>query len=1212
MSAAPSERPDPYVFVSASEHDAPVVERLIYEMRRRGFTVLQAGPKISDEVSWSDAVSVSDAIYGSDAVGGAAAVVVVWSEASAGSLAVSVDAKRAQVLDTLIPVTVSGFQVVPPGFLNYHTLDLSGWDGDEKDPRFESLLQALTSRVRSSELFPTGVRLQLQPAANELLQFALTIAAESKVRTAAIQLDVVLAALVRQERSRYDRDALREGATSALVTALPHPAAERIAAALRVVGVDPSAFDDVAGVDVHAPLLDSILLDASAITERLGAKVAWSHHIVAAALARGTLDEQVLAALGVSQDHLRIALRRAIAERWAYESADVWDGILGPISARTDAEGAGVERVGAEHVDTKRVDAEPVDAEPIDVELPTSQVPTDVDPPSSQAPAAETSGGEDGDGDYDRELTAEWRSDYVDSGRRLRAGQQPPPELPDALNVDVQVTMIATLIARKTTGIPLSIGLFGEWGSGKSYFMELVRQKVEALVDGAAKDHDSPYHDQIVQLRFNAWHYSDANLWASLAAEFFDQLTESDTDPLETRRQAIREHRRAKDQLRAGLEATKKETESRTASLRAEWKEAVAQRELRTRTLDGSLLRSVLENTGIQRQLGALAKRLGLAVDDRDQALQIARDVRRIDDDFAATRRLLSRQSFVVPFALLLLTLVIFGLRLVVSGSSSHWLGGGAVAALTALIADLGAITGRARKLAGDLRDLAEQAQTLEARLIADDPNVSTLTAELERAEGDEEVARARFDKVLESIAELDRQLIDLEPGRRLYNFLAERAASTDYRDRLGVVSLLRRDFEQLVTLMDDWREHPTDASSGTPIDRIVLYIDDLDRCEPDQVVAVLQAVHLLLAMKLFVVVVGVDPRWLIKSLTKRYKSQLQEGDSASGDGYAGLPESTPQNYLEKIFQVPLLLPTMDKPGFARLVGNLGRPSTPAQAGAGAGSTSKNGMPSTSLAGNGFDENIEKKGHAEAGLLPPSDASRRPVPGIDAGPGPQPAEAGSEVAAAVSGHPAAKVTPITPEELAFLANLAPMVRTPRAATRLMNVYGLLRSTRNLTEQGQFLGPSGQPGDYQAVAQLLGVLTATPQLLGPLLWGRRGAREEQRGLCRNPRVASWREFVDALVPKSKNGRWSNSVADGLTSDEVGAWQTLTEHLVGMRDQVQLDDIESYQRWGPQIARFSFVLSPLATPADAGPVDAGPALAPPALAHDTTRERRRRRA
>jgi hypothetical protein len=53
--------------------------------------------------------------------------------------------------------------------------------------------------------------------------------------------------------------------------------------------------------------------------------------------------------------------------------------------------------------------------------------------------------------------------------------------------------------------------------------------------------------------------------------------------------------------------------------------------------------------------------------------------------------------------------------------------------------------------------------------------------------------------------------------------------------------------------------------SAGTVIDRIVLYIDDLDRCSTETVSQVLDAVHLLLALPLFAVVVGVDPRWLAR-----------------------------------------------------------------------------------------------------------------------------------------------------------------------------------------------------------------------------------------------------------------------------------------------------------------------------------------------------------
>jgi hypothetical protein len=57
-------------------------------------------------------------------------------------------------------------------------------------------------------------------------------------------------------------------------------------------------------------------------------------------------------------------------------------------------------------------------------------------------------------------------------------------------------------------------------------------------------------------------------------------------------------------------------------------------------------------------------------------------------------------------------------------------------------------------------------------------------------------------------------------------------------------------------------------------------------------VIKVLEAVHLLLAFPLFVVVVAVDARWLESSL-REYYTQLRAG------------AAVPADYLEKIFQVP-------------------------------------------------------------------------------------------------------------------------------------------------------------------------------------------------------------------------------------------------------------------------------------------------------------------
>jgi hypothetical protein len=121
-----------------------------------------------------------------------------------------------------------------------------------------------------------------------------------------------------------------------------------------------------------------------------------------------------------------------------------------------------------------------------------------------------------------------------------------------------------------------------------------------------------------------------------------------------------------------------------------------------------------------------------------------------------------------------------------------------------------------------------------------------------------------------------------------------------------------------------------------------VLYIDDLDRCPPRRVVQVLEAVHLILALELFVVVLAVDPRWLLQSLELHYSELLAGRDErppAAGPAPAGpddaAPEagdenedreawlSTPLNYLEKIIQIPFALRPMGQTGGAALVRSL-------------------------------------------------------------------------------------------------------------------------------------------------------------------------------------------------------------------------------------------------------------------------------------------------
>ena len=75
----------------------------------------------------------------------------------------------------------------------------------------------------------------------------------------------------------------------------------------------------------------------------------------------------------------------------------------------------------------------------------------------------------------------------------------------------------------------------------------------------------------------------------------------------------------------------------------------------------------------------------------------------------------------------------------------------------------------------------------------------------------------------------------------------------------------------------ESWSRSPD--SEKLPLERVILYIDDLDRCPPDVVIKVLEAVHLLVAFPAFVVVVGVDPRWLHQAIRQHYATVLPDAE---------------------------------------------------------------------------------------------------------------------------------------------------------------------------------------------------------------------------------------------------------------------------------------------------------------------------------------------
>jgi hypothetical protein len=196
---------------------------------------------------------------------------------------------------------------------------------------------------------------------------------------------------------------------------------------------------------------------------------------------------------------------------------------------------------------------------------------------------------------------------------------------------------------------------------------------------------------------------------------------------------------------------------------------------------------------------------------------------------------------------------------------------------------------------------------------------------------------RRRLDQqqraINQTIADLRERLALIDASARLSAFLSDRAAPSAYQQYRGLLGQVRSDLatlsSDLTAARNEWLV--SGATTPPPLERIVLYIDDLDRCPPRRVVAVLEAVHLMLALELFVVVVvAVDARWLIRSLEYHYRELFSTGDGLVPAPPASSPEAdaesgpaSPVDYLDKIFQIPYVLAPLPPAAMASYLRSL-------------------------------------------------------------------------------------------------------------------------------------------------------------------------------------------------------------------------------------------------------------------------------------------------
>ena len=362
--------------------------------------------------------------------------------------------------------------------------------------------------------------------------------------------------------------------------------------------------------------------------------------------------------------------------------------------------------------------------------------------------------------------------------------------------------------------------------------------------------------------------------------------------------------------------------------------------------------------------------------------------------------------------------------------------------------------------------DLAEHDKA--SKIAAAERHLEQVKAELSQAVTVRDIADR---ELRQSQMELER----IEKGGLVGQFIERRSASEDYRRHLGIVALVRGDFNELTTLVQSY--NTSDAAgepTGIGLSRIVLYIDDLDRCPPERVVEVLQAIHLLLAFKLFVVVVGVDARWVTYSLKEQYKGMLVGSSRERADGNGSGKPASPYDYLEKIFQIPYWITPMND-GSSRsllrsLVPTAGKPIR--------------------RDGESADKSLAAPNLPSAKSDGPRSAPKPDDPkvkeAVENYRGPQRSDAPpTRVTAAAAVEP--RALEIGAEEADAMQELAGLIgRSPRSVKRFVNVYRLLRAALPYDELALFSGSAGPTARFRPAMLLLAFAVGLPELMDDLV------------------------------------------------------------------------------------------------------------------------------
>jgi len=493
----------------------------------------------------------------------------------------------------------------------------------------------------------------------------------------------------------------------------------------------------------------------------------------------------------------------------------------------------------------------------------------------------------------------------------------------DQLGVATIAKALAETILFKDLEPPFVLGILGKPGQGKTYFSNLM---VEHIINIQKQPLDtlvrSTFAGHVYVVKFDAWTYSKGSIFSSLIYEIFKTLNEQlqfeeemgdrileagEISTLEVFRdlstgksEYIQKHSkhirdtymnvkkngdRASERLLKVMNASYKQDQEELRRIKIEVSRIRSKRiQEQTRRAVAEIDRFVIEKATKKAVKSALESKLipedDKSVDELIENFETIADYNNLIKEIKQIRWWNYRfhYSNIPPFAWIASSLffVLAGVLFLIFKEA-------VVITLTGLMCLTFPVIGNFSSISNQLHPIIEKLEKQATR--------------------DEDIEVGSFDK--EDLDELEskeqrRNAIQNRSlalkGRSLRDTIATKIHSNGYESNVGIVHKVQEDLQHLSDTMLKRRDTDILFPRGDP--RIVLLIEDLDRCEPSVVVEVIEALQLLVKTKLFVSILAIDPRYATLSLEKHYKGVLDPRSPLSG-----------MDFMEKIIQIPFSLP---------------------------------------------------------------------------------------------------------------------------------------------------------------------------------------------------------------------------------------------------------------------------------------------------------------